>query len=152
MGYASETEFRETVKYLGKYLNKNNGRLIRQELAGKTCENGVKRDVLGFPIFKESDKAFTATIKKDLYLENYTEQSKECTKQLQNAIKEGNIDKNLFNSKQLKQIQDGEARIKGFIWHHDKVSGKIQLVKGSVHRKVKHTGGRAIWGGGSSHR
>ena len=82
MGYASETEFRETVKYLGKYLNKNNGRLIRQELAGKTCENGVKRDVLGFPIFKESDKAFTATIKKDLYLENYTEQSKECTKQL----------------------------------------------------------------------
>ena len=53
-----------------------------------------------------------------------------------------------FTTEQLEQIRKGEARIKGYTWHHDAECGKMQLVKSDVHMLNRHTGGKAIWGGG----
>lgn len=41
-----------------------------------------------------------------------------------------------------------------FTWHHHQNEGVLQLVDREVHRNINngHLGGRAIWGGGSSHR
>jgi hypothetical protein len=45
-----------------------------------------------------------------------------------------------------------QGRVFGFVWHHNEVVGKIDLVAYDVHNSVKHSGGRNLWAGGSSAR
>ena len=53
-----------------------------------------------------------------------TDQFRECTKLVKEAIEKGEISKELFTKKQLAQINDGLPRIDGLIWHHHQIPGK----------------------------
>lgn len=70
-----------------------------------------------------------------------------CTEALERSIARGKIPESLFTPQQLEDIIDGMPRIKDLTWHHNQVTGKMQLVPTSVHN-VNHLGGNAIWGGG----
>lgn len=74
-------------------------------------------------------------------------QFKECTEALAKKIDDGTISKNGFTSKQLAQIEAGNSRIDGYVWHHHQVTGKMQLVPTSTH-KPSHLDGNALWGEG----
>lgn len=74
-----------------------------------------------------------------------------CTSQLrEELIKNPNLKKTLgLNDTQVQQIMNGNQRIENFTWHHDAFKkGNMQLVDSSLHSKVGHIGGDAIWGGG----
>jgi hypothetical protein len=53
--------------------------------------------------------------------------------------------------KQLKDINNPrsstQGRVFGYVWHHAKQKGKMELVAKDMHEFNKHTGGKAAWGG-----
>ncbi|WML37836.1 HNH endonuclease [Clostridium sp. OS1-26] len=49
-------------------------------------------------------------------------------------------------------MRAGEERIDKYIWHHNQVTGRIELVKEPIHKASRHTGGKALWGGGKENR
>lgn len=108
----------------------------------------INYDVLGFPIFNGTNIKFELKLDKSLFLESDKIQFSECVKHLKEAIESGAIEKEVFNEKQLQQINSGEYRIDGLRWHHHQVSGKMQLVLVNVHDSVRHLGGKELWGGG----
>lgn len=55
-----------------------------------------------------------------------------------------------FTPQQLEQIQKGLPRITGLTWHHCAECGKMELIPTKIHSQFRHTGGKAIWGGGRS--
>ncbi|WP_419881018.1 T7SS effector LXG polymorphic toxin [Peribacillus sp. B-H-3] len=147
-GYDSIDEFKAVVGHVDDYLNaspKNN--ILNKSLAGGTHVKGVNYDVLGFPIFKGDDVKFSLKLQENLFKATDDAQFKECTKLLNEAIDQGELSKELFTSKQLRDIENGEARIKGLTWHHHQVPGKMQLVVSKTH-KVNHLGGNKLWGDG----
>ncbi|MBT2216285.1 HNH endonuclease [Virgibacillus dakarensis] len=147
-GYDSIEEFKTVVGHVDDYLNaspKNN--IINKGLAGGKHVKGVDYDVLGFPIFKGDDVKFSLKLKESLFKATDDTQFKECTIMLKRAIEKGEVSKDLFTAKQLRDIENGEARIKGLTWHHHQVPGKMQLVVSKTH-KVNHLGGNKLWGDG----
>jgi hypothetical protein len=56
-----------------------------------------------------------------------------------------------FNERQRDDIENGRTPY-GYTWHHNEETGKLQLVDYETHANTRHTGGRAIWGGGSENR
>ena len=112
----------------------------------KTIEvNGVQIQVV-VPEFPNITYEFY--IPKELYLADDYELFKYCTEQLKAAIQENPEFAKQFTPQQLEQIMNGAPRISGFTWHHGAECGKIQLVPTRVHSDYRHTGGKAIWGGG----
>ncbi|WP_280141395.1 HNH endonuclease [Bacillus sp. 71mf] len=73
-------------------------------------------------------------------------QFKECTQMLKKAIEKGEILKEIFTPKQLKEIKIGLPRISDLTWHHHQVPGKMQLVIKKKH-SLSHLGGNKLWGG-----
>lgn len=147
-GYDSVEEFKAVVGHVDDYLNaspKNN--IVNKGLAGGKHVKGVDYDVLGFPIFKGDDVKFSLKLKESLFKTTDDTQFKECTGLLKEAIEQGKISKDIFTPKQLRDIENGEARIKGLTWHHHQVPGKMQLVVSKTH-KVNHLGGNKLWGDG----
>lgn len=71
--------------------------------------------------------------------------------QLKDALNKSPELKAQFSEIQLSQIENGETP-DGFVWHHEAETGRMQLVDENIHRDTRHTGGRAIWGGGSDAR
>ncbi|SDC84832.1 DNase/tRNase domain of colicin-like bacteriocin [Terribacillus halophilus] len=148
-GYDSVEEFKLVVGHVDDYLNaspKNN--IVNKGLAGGKHVKGVDYDVLGFPIFKGDDLAYTLKLDKEYYIMKDTDQFKECTRILKEAIEKGEVPKDIFNPQQIDQIEKGRARIKGFTWHHHQVPGKMQLVLEDTHGSVSHLGGNKLWGEG----
>ena len=102
-----------------------------------------------FPIFESK---FDTSLPKDLRKASDVEQFSYCTKELTERIeKDPSFAKN-FTQRQLEQIKNGEPRISGLTWHHNEITGKMQLVNAELHAKCRHTGGKSIWGGGTSCR
>lgn len=56
-----------------------------------------------------------------------------------------------FSSYDVLTVAQGEMP-EGFTWHHSEDSGVLQLVNEEAHAQTAHTGGRAIWGGGTESR
>jgi filamentous hemagglutinin family protein len=52
-----------------------------------------------------------------------------------------------FNGVQLRQITSGEGKISGFTWHHNEVTGIMQLVPEQLNQ-ISHRGGYTVWGAG----
>ena len=84
-------------------------------------------------VFPQFDSKFETRLPQNLWNASDTEQFRFCTRQLE-------------------QIKNGEPRISGLTWHHNEISGKMQLVSADEHSMCRHTGGRSIWGGGSDCR
>ncbi|KEO84483.1 HNH endonuclease [Tumebacillus flagellatus] len=151
-GYESKEEFARVVENTEKYLNEGtrNKSLVNGKYAGKEYK-GVEFDCIGYPIFGPYSK-FEAKIHPNDFLKNDDYHFANATKQVSVAIQNGSLDRSLFTDKQLSDIEKGLKKIEGYTWHHHQVEGKLQLVPTEIHFPTKHTGGRAIWGGGESCR
>ena len=101
------------------------------------------------------DAKFEVQLPEDLWEAKDGAQFKESNKQLFEAILEDPELAKSFSEEQVQQIKDGMTNgssPEGYTWHHDMEAGKIQLVDSDVHGDTRHTGGRALWGGGNDNR
>jgi len=103
-----------------------------------------------FPNFSEHIK-FETTLPDELLTETDSTQSEYCNDKLKEALGSGDLNENVFSERQLEQIRNGD-KPEGFTWHHSEDIGKMQLVPTDIHSATRHTGGKAIWGGGSNAR
>lgn len=110
-------------------------------------ENGEKVKVV-VPVFESS---FDAQLPEDKLQSTDREQFKESNKQLKEAIEKDPELAKKFTGEQLEQIENDDTP-DGYTWHHHEDKGKMQLVDTEVHNNTRHTGGKAIWGGGKENR
>ena len=131
--YEGKTHPETGVKYVRKTINLN----------------GI--EVEG--VFPEFDSVFDCYLPEKLLKASDGDQFAECMKQLKEAIEKDPELASKFSEKQLEQIMNGNPpRIPGYTWHHNEVTGKMELVKDVDHQKSSHTGGKSIWGGGNENR
>ena len=97
------------------------------------------------------ESQYDAQLPEDKLKSTDKEQFKECNAQLKEAVENDPELREKFDEEQLEQIENGDTP-DGYTWHHDVDVGKMQLVDTETHQKTGHTGGRAIWGGGSDNR
>ena len=102
-------------------------------------------------VFANFESYFDAQLPEEMFLEKDVKQFEECSRQLLEAMQHKPELKNFFTPEQIEQIQEGTAP-DGYVWNHDAEAGKMQLVDFEIHQKTGHTGGRAVWGGGSDCR
>ncbi|MBI9013199.1 MAG: HNH endonuclease [Clostridiales bacterium] len=106
-------------------------------------------------VFPKFDKVFEAELTPEYFGETDYSQFKECNKQLNDFLEKNPDFKKSFSKDQLEQIKDGISdgtAPDGYVWHHDPGIGKMQLVDFDTHVQTGHTGGKSLWGGGSSNR
>lgn len=97
------------------------------------------------------DSQFDAQLPPELYEESDAKQFRYANQALQEAVEKDPELRSKFTKEQLEQIMNGDTP-DGYTWHHDAEPGKLQLIDTEVHYKTRHTGGKAIWGGGSENR
>ena len=102
-------------------------------------------------VFPEFKSAFTTFLPDNILMASDGKQFNYCIKSLQNEIKNNPALSKKFSARELEQIKAGKTP-SGFTWHHNEMPGKMELVKSDIHDIAKHTGGRAVWGGGGIHR
>ena len=133
---------------------------INEKLEGKTHEKtGVsfirkEIDISGKTyslVVPEFESCYDATISPELYYKRDRVQFKECNRQLLEAVNNNADIRKKFSEVQLEQLRNGETP-DGYTWHHSEETGKLKLVNKEIHKRTGHTGGRAIWGGGSKYR
>lgn len=107
-------------------------------------KNGLKIEGV-FPEFKSK---FDCVLPDNMLKSSDYVQMKECTRQLQNELKNHPLSRLKYSPRQLEQIKNGNPRIDGLTWHHSEVPGKMQLVDRKTHDAIPHHGGKSIWGGG----
>lgn len=97
--------------------------------------------------FPEFHSNHDVQLPNDLRFSSVYNQEKFCNTSLKDAVNE-NPDKysEIFNAKQLEQIQNGKTP-EGFTWHHHQQVGRMQLVDKEEHDANRHLGGWALWGG-----
>mgnify|MGYP005990231097 CR=1 FL=1 len=54
------------------------------------------------------------------------------------------LEKQLNDILKTSSVQQG--RFYGYTWHHTENLGEMQLIPDFIHKKVRHTGGKHIWG------
>ncbi|BCG58118.1 HNH endonuclease [Paenibacillus sp. URB8-2] len=102
-------------------------------------------------VFPEFTVTYEMKLDESLYLESDAKQFKAATQSLSEAINNDPDLKAKFDERQIEQINNGKVP-EGYVWHHNEEPGVMQLVDRSLHETTAHTGGRAIWGGGSDNR
>ncbi len=133
--------------------------LINQHMAGKTNDVGVhynwkKIEYQGKDyraVFPEFDPAYATNLPNDLLLSTDKDQFAYCSNQLYNAIQNDKKLRTKFSTEQIEQLSYGWTP-DGYTWHHNEQKGVMQLVDSYLHENSRHTGGRAIWGGGGENR
>ncbi|QTD65189.1 HNH endonuclease [Acinetobacter towneri] len=108
---------------------------------------GVVFDKKGYPIFDDIARYDTNLVNKGFNKLTYKEQMQAASKDLWHSIERGEIKSSQFTAKQLKQIENGKAKIDGFTWHHHQDQGRMQLVPEWEHAKTGHIGGDAMKSG-----
>lgn len=103
-------------------------------------------------VFPEFTSLFDAQLSPENYQASDARQFRECNDQLSDWV-ESDVEQatEVFDEEQLDQILIGETP-DGCTWHHNEEVGKMELVDRDVHDKTAHTGGKAVWGGGSECR
>ncbi|MER2107074.1 MAG: HNH endonuclease [Solibacillus sp.] len=134
---------------------------IRMDLAGKQHpETGVpyveKTIDLGNAeiykgVFPEFESSFEVTLEESQYLESDGRQFRHANNELNSSIIENPDLAKQFMPDQLEQIARGRTP-DGYVWHHSETPGVLQLVDKEIHELTRHTGGRALWGGGQEFR
>lgn len=101
-----------------------------------------------FPVF---DSEFTTELPEELLEATDNKQFNYCNEQLKDTVENDLELESKFDDEQLEQIEN-EDTPDGYTWHHNEETGKMELVDSETHAKTGHTGGKAVWGGGSSNR
>ena len=115
----------------------------------KTVENDKGEKVEG--VFPEFESDYDVQLPENLEKASDAEQFAECNKQLKDAVEKNPKLAEKFTPEQLEQIKNRDTP-DGYTWHHNEEKGKMQLVDSDTHTRTGHTGGKAIWGGGSENR
>lgn len=102
-------------------------------------------------VFPKFESIFDVNLDETQFLDSDAKQFKEANMQLKEAVDNNPDLKEQFTAEQLEQIKADETP-DGYVWHHSEDTGKLELVDSTTHTQTGHTGGRAIWGGGSEHR
>lgn len=102
-------------------------------------------------VVPQFDYAFETVLPEKLHESSDKEQFDYCNKKLKESIEISPELSSKFTPEQIEQIKNGD-RPDGYIWHHAENPGEMQLVDKDTHDKTGHTGGKAIWGGGSENR
>lgn len=103
-----------------------------------------------FPVFESS---FKVVIAEELYLENDAVHFNLANDTLYQSI-QGDpsiVDELGLSQSEVQALANGQTP-EGYTWHHHEEPGVLQLVDEDTHAQTAHTGGRAIWGGGSEYR
>ena len=116
-------------------------------LAGRAHSQGTVYDQRGFPIFDDVAKADLRMSGTQMRSLSYKAQMRAATRELRDVLQANPALRSRFTPQQLKAIQSGKAEIPGLTWHHHQDVGRMQLIPHSVHSKVGHIGGDAMWGG-----
>lgn len=111
------------------------------EVNGETVE-GV------FPQFKS---VCTVELPRDLHQASNRDQFTHANEKLSETVANDHDLRLKFTDEQLEQIKNGD-RPDGYVWHHAENPGELQLVNREIHDSTGHTGGQAVWGGGSENR
>ncbi|MCR4782556.1 MAG: HNH endonuclease [Lachnospiraceae bacterium] len=150
-GILGDCTYKDGIVKLKTVYNKFENRVLPEtdvKYVRKTVDiKGTKVEGV-FPEFKS---VFTTHLPDNILMSSDKVQFNHCVKNLQNEIKNNPGLSNHFSSRQLDQIKTGKTP-GGYTWHHNEQLGKMELVKTDIHDMAKHTGGRAIWGGGGIHR
>ena len=103
-----------------------------------------------FPVFESE---FNVIIAEELYQENDSVHFKIANDTLYQAISENpNLATELeLSQSDVQSLSQGQTP-EDFTWHHNEEPGVLQLVDQETHDQTGHTGGRAIWGGGTENR
>lgn len=122
------------VPFAEKYIDLPNGQVVEGT----------------FPVF---DSAFHVELAEELYLESDDVQFAVANENLYKAIQaDPSLAKEIgLSQTDIHSLANGETP-DNFVWHHNEEPGVIQLVDKETHEQTGHTGGRAIWGGGSEYR
>lgn len=117
----------------------------------KTVELADGQVVEGtFPVFNST---FNVMIAEDLYLDSDDVHFEVANDTLYQAIIENpNLANDLGLSQADLQALANSQTPEGYTWHHNEEPGLLQLLDEETHAETAHTGGRAIWGGGSDYR
>lgn len=115
----------------------------------KEVENDKGERVIG--VFPQFESIFDVQLPEDKISASDPEQFAEGNRQLKERCDIDPEFRSQFNEIQLNYINSGKTPI-GFTWHHDAEKGKMQLVTEITHLDTRHTGGKAIWGGGKENR
>ena len=106
-------------------------------------------------VFPRFESSFETKIPEELFQKPDKLQFKECNRMLLEEIEKNPDLRSEFSDEQIEQIRDGVVdgtAPDGFVWHHDADPGRMQLVDFYTHSITGHTGGRALWGGGTEAR
>ncbi len=102
-------------------------------------------------VFPEFEATFDANIPEEKFNATDREHFSECNDQLKYSAMNDHHLASKFTEDQFDQILSGYTP-EGYTWHHSEEPGKLQLVDTTDHESTRHTGGRAIWGGGGDAR
>lgn len=105
-------------------------------------------------VFPEFDSEFDVQLPDDRLDATDKQQADECNAKLKEWCEENPEEaKQKFTEEKLEKIMDDKPKTPdGFTWHHNEEKGLMQLVDTEPHSITRHTGGKAIWGGGSDNR
>lgn len=106
-------------------------------------------------VFASFESEFETSLPEDMFTLKDRVQFKECNRSLFEEIEKNPDLRSRFSEEQIEQIRDGISdgtAPDGYVWHHDAEPGRMQLVDFYTHSYTGHTGGRALWGGGTEAR
>ncbi|MEI7247060.1 HNH endonuclease [Pectobacterium carotovorum] len=128
---------------------------INESKEGQTGEDGVTYErrtveVNGVEIegvFPQFDSAVDVHLPEPLIQAKDSAQAEYANQALKEKVNNDPEFAQQFSDEQLEQIENGETP-DGYTWHHNEEPGKMQLISTEDHQNNRHTGGKAIWGGG----
>lgn len=115
----------------------------------KTVKDADGNEVVG--VFPQFDSEFDAQLPESMLQESDSKQFSEANRQLKEKYDSDPEFASKFNERQRDDIENGRTPY-GYVWHHNEETGKMQLVDYDTHERTRHTGGKAIWGGGRENR
>ncbi|MCG8201049.1 HNH endonuclease [Tenacibaculum finnmarkense genomovar finnmarkense] len=164
-GYRRDLAF---IKQIKKGISPIKIKTINQDKVGKiingvpfrrrvkTLPNGLKVEGI-FPDFKKHS-IFEVIIPNHNMLKTDNSQFNLAFLKLQSSLKRSpDLQKKLPKSvideilSRKLSISKSNNRVKGYVWHHTENS-TLQFIKSETHDAVRHTGGRALFGAGSTLR
>ncbi|EGQ7836509.1 TPA: HNH endonuclease [Vibrio parahaemolyticus] len=114
----------------------------------KTVEiNGVEIE----GVFPQFNSAIDVQLPEELIKAKDTAQAEYANEALKEKVENDPEFAKQFSDEQLEQIENGETP-DGYTWHHSEEYGEMQLISTEDHQNNRHTGGKAIWGGGKENR
>lgn len=132
---------------------------INESKEGQTSEDGViyerkTVEINGVEIegvFPQFNSAIDVQLPEELIQARDSAQAEYANEALKEKVDNDPEFAKQFSEEQLEQIENGETP-DGYTWHHSEEYGEMQLISTDDHNNNRHTGGKAIWGGGKENR